>query len=133
MEPDRSDEEDGRPFEVFTLGEDEIHFAKPTDGQLLIVLGMLDIADETNVKIQLEAVNNFGVVVRSLFTRDRDRQIVQRGLAAGVLDLAEYFELALDMIKTWAPEQVMNREERRADARAPQKRAARVTKGGRAR
>ena len=134
MEPgeDQDDGEDGRPFEEFTLGDITVHFAEPTKGQMLIVIGMLDVLDEQDVKLQIEAVNHFGVVIKSLFTRDVDRRTVFRSLANGSLELEEWFDLAMAMIRQWAPEEITNREQRRAATKqAPQKRAARVVKGGR--
>ena len=136
VEQDEQDEEDGRPFEEFTLGELVVHFAEPSKGQMIIVLGMLDMVDEENTQLQIEAVNHFGVVIKSLFTRARDRRLVYRALAAGTLELEEWFELAMAMIEQWAPEQATNREDRRAKkpANAPvAKRAARPpsARGGR--
>lgn len=129
---DDSLEEDGREFVPFPFGQHEIHIAEPKPGQMLIVLAMLDLQDETNDRIKIEGLNNFGVVIRSLFTRDSDRQKVMRALAAGELELEEYFELALAMIREWAPEQLGNRESRRAATKAaPAKRAARAVRGGR--
>lgn len=129
--------EDGRPFEEFTLGELTVHFAEPGKGQMLIVLGMLDMIDEEDTKLQIEAVNHFGVVIKSLFTRDRDRRLVFRALANGTLELEEWFDLAMAMVEQWAPDQVVkNREDRRATkkpANPPAKRAARPpsARGGR--
>lgn len=128
---DEALEEDGREFVPFTFGEHEIHIAKPKPGQLLIVLAMLDLKDETDNRIQIEGLNNFGVVVKSLFTRADDRQKVMRALASGELELEDYFELALDMIREWAPEELGNRETRRAATKAvPAKRAARAARTG---
>jgi hypothetical protein len=125
---DPSLEEDGRPFESFQFGEREVHFAQPTPGQLLIVLGMLDVAEEENLQLQLEAVNNFGVVIGSLFTRSGDRRFVMRSLAKGAIDLPEYFDLAMEMLRRWAPEEIENRETRRKmDTKTPvAKRATRA-------
>jgi hypothetical protein len=129
------DGEDGRPFEEFTLGNITVHFAEPSKGQMLIVIGMLDMVDEEDPKLQIEAVNHFGVVIKSLFTRDADRRTVFRSLANGSLELEEWFELAMAMIQQWAPEEITNREQRRSTTTKaqPQKRAARVVKGGRPR
>lgn len=125
---DDRDEEDGREYAEFEFGEGLIHIAKPKPGQLLIVLAMLDLEDEPDDRTKIEGMNNFGVVIKSLFTRPRDRQQVFRALAAGTLDLEDYFGLAMEMIREWAPEELGNRETRRAqDKAAPvAKRAARA-------
>lgn len=130
---DAPDDEDGRPYEVFTFGGQDIHVAQPTKGQLYIVMGMLDVQDEERIELQVEAVNNFGVVIKHLFTRGADRQFVHRALATGSIDLPEFFELAVDMLNVWAAEEMDNREQRRktASKMAPAKRAARPARGSR--
>jgi hypothetical protein len=125
--------EDGRPFEAFDFHGREIHFAEPSSGQLYIIIGMMDVPNEAKLHLKIESVNNFGTVLKYLFTRTADRQHVMRGLATGEFELDEFFELAVDMVRQWAPEEVTNREQRRAlaqDRPAPAKRAARAVKGG---
>ena len=100
---------------------------RPSEGQLLIVLQVLDLASEENLTQQLELVTNFGVVIRTLFVKDEDRQAVHRGLAAGKYDIEDYMDLAKAILTEWAPEQAANREERRAATKAaPAKRAVRT-------
>ena len=56
-----------------------------------------------------------------------DRQVVHRGLASGAYELEDYMGLAQAILVEWAPEQVANREERRAATKAaPAKRAVRT-------
>ena len=132
--PPDDEREDGRDFEAFEFNGREIHFAEPSKGQLYIIIGMLDVANETKLQLQIEALNNFGTVVRYLFTRAADRQHVLRGLATADVELEDYFELAVEMVQRWAPDEVANREQRRAATKerpAPAKRAARVVKGTR--
>lgn len=99
---------------------------RPTDGQLLVVVQVMDILDEEDQRQQIELVTNFGVVIRTLFADETDRQAVHRGLASGKYELEDYMELAKSILLEWAPNQVGNREERRAAKKAaPAKRAVR--------
>ena len=109
-----------------TFGDRKIQLYRPTDGQLLIVLQVLDLGDEAELTQQLHLVTNFGVVIRTLFADDTDQQAVHRGLASGKYELEDYMDLAKQMLLEWAPEQVGNRETRRATKATPAKRAARV-------
>lgn len=126
------EEEDPREFGEFDFGEHVIRLAEPSSGQMLIVLGLVDLLDEPDKQVQIEMVNNFGVVIRSLFTRARDRQIVMRSLAAGTVQVESFFELALDVIKYWAPEQLEgNRPKAPKNGPVIAKRAARASRRGR--
>ena len=99
---------------------------QPTDGQLMVVLQVYDILDEEDQRIQIELVTNFGVVIRTLFADEKDRQAVHRGLATGKYELEDYMELAKALLLEWAPDRLGNREERRAAAKkAPAKKAVR--------
>ena len=107
------------------FGDRTMSMFRPTDGQLLIVLQVYDLLDEEDQAQQIEMVTNFGVVLRSMFADEKDRQHVHRGLASGRYDLPEYFELAQNILLEWAPDRVGNREERRAAKKAaPAKRVA---------
>lgn len=119
--------EQGRETAEATFGDRKIQLYQPTEGQLLIVLQVMDLEDEENVNQQLQLVTNFGVVIRTLFADDKDRQVVHRGLASGKYELEDYMDLARQIIIEWAPEQAGNRDERRAAAKkaAPAKRAVR--------
>jgi hypothetical protein len=108
-----------------TFGDRKMKLFRPTEGQLLIVLQVMDLEDEENLTQQLQLVTNFGVVIRTLFADERDRQVVHRGLASGKYELEDYMDLARQIIVEWAPEQAGNREARRSAAKAPAKRAAR--------
>jgi hypothetical protein len=110
-----------------TFGDRKIQLYRPTEGQLLIVLQIMDLEDEEVVGQQLQLVTNFGVVIRTLFVDDKDRQAVHRGLASGKYELEDYMDLARQIIIEWAPEQAGNRETRRAAAKkaVPAKRAVR--------
>jgi hypothetical protein len=110
-----------------TFGDRKMLLWQPTQGQLLIVLQVMDLADEENVTQQLQLVTNFGVVIRTLFVSDEDRQVVHRGLASGKYELEDYMDLARQIIVEWAPEQAGNREARRAAAKkaTPAKKAVR--------
>lgn len=104
----------------------EMMMYRPTEGQLLVVLQVMDLADEEVMQRQLELVTNFGVVIRTLFLDEKDRQAVHRGLASGKYELEDYMELAKNLLVEWAPDQLGNRETRRAAKKAaPAKRAAR--------
>jgi hypothetical protein len=105
----------------------EMLMYRPTDGQLLIVVQVTDLLDEESTQQQIDLVTNFGVVIRTLFVDDKDRQAVHRGLASGKYELEDYMELAKSLLLEWAPDQIGNRETRRAAAKkaAPAKRAAR--------
>jgi hypothetical protein len=117
---------DGRDTASFPFGDRTVVLKQPTDGQMLIVLAVTDIMDEPNISMQIEAVNNFGTVIRYLFVQDDDRRHVLGSLARGDTDLDDYFGLAVAMIEHWAPDEANNREERRAQAKraAPVKKAA---------
>jgi hypothetical protein len=116
----------GRDKASFDIGGQTVALLRPTDGQMLIVLSMADFADEPNINMQIEAVNNFGTVLRYLFEEDADRRFVLGSLARGDIELEDYFGLAVSMIEHWAPDEISNREERRAVAKkaAPVKKAA---------
>lgn len=121
--PDQEERETAEiPFAGRTL-----RMFRPTDGQLLVVIQVTDIADEEDVTQQVQMVTNLGVVIRTMFADEADRQEVHRGLASGKYELEDYFELAKSILLEWAPDQVDNREERRAVAKkaAPAKRVAR--------
>jgi hypothetical protein len=120
--PDQEERETAEiPFAGRTL-----HMYRPTDGQLLVVIQVTDIADEEDVTQQVQMVTNLGVVIRTMFADEADRQEVHRGLASGKYELEDYFELAKNILLEWAPDQVANREERRAAAKkAPAKKAVR--------
>jgi hypothetical protein len=117
---------DGRDTASFPFGARTVVLKQPTDGQMFIVMAVADIMDEPDDSMKVEAINNFGTVVRYLFVQDEDRRFVLGSLARGDVDLDDYFGLAVEMIQHWAPEQASNREERRAVAKkaAPAKRAA---------
>jgi hypothetical protein len=117
----------------FTFGDREIELYQPTDGQMFIILGMADLADEEDTAEQVDIVLNFATAIRELFVNRADRQYVHRGLAANKFELPDYMDLALSILNEWAPEQASNREERRAAERSgpakkavPAKRATRV-------
>lgn len=118
--------DEARETAPIRFGDREMLMYRPTDGQLLIVLQVMDILDEPEQTQQIELVTNFGVVIRTLFLDEKDRQAVHRGLAAGRYELEDYMNLAKDILVEWAPDQVGNREERRAAAKkvAPAKRVA---------
>lgn len=127
------DQTQERETSPITFGDRTMRMYRPTDGQLLVVLQVMDIADEENPTQQIEMVTNFGVVIRTLFADEEDRRAVHRGLASGKYELEDYFELAKAIMLEWAPDQVGNREERRAQARkaTPAKRAAKRVTGAR--
>jgi hypothetical protein len=108
-----------REASEFSFGDRKIDLYRPTDGQMLIVLQVVDIMEEEVLQQQIELVTNFGVVIRSLFVNDEDRQAVHRGLASGKNDLEDYMNLAVEIIQQFAPDQASNREERRAASKAP--------------
>lgn len=108
-----------------TFGDRKIKLFRPTEGQLLIVLQVMDLEDEEEVTQQLQLVTNFGVVIRTLFCDEKDRQVVHRGLASGKYELEDYMSLARQIVVEWAPDQAGNRETRRAQKAAPAKRAVR--------
>jgi len=123
--------DDGRISGKFTFGDREIELYQPTDGQMFIILGMADLADEEDVTEQVDIVLNFATAIRELFANRADRQYVHRGLASNRFDLEDYMTLAKEILTEWAPDQVSNREERRASAAkkaVPAKRAARVAR-----
>jgi hypothetical protein len=126
--------DDGRDTASFAFGERTVVLRQPTSGQLFVILQLLDIQNETDVQLQIEACNNFGTVLRTCIVQDADRQYIQGGLARGIFDLPDYFGLAQEMILHWAPEQVGNRETRRAagQRRAPAKKAIAKRASGRA-
>jgi hypothetical protein len=109
---------------VFTFGDRPMSLYRPSDGQMFTILTLADLSYEEDVTQQLDMVTNFGVVVRGLFVEEDDRRYVLRGLASDLFSLEEYFDLARQLLDHWAPEQAANREERRAAAKAPAKKAA---------
>jgi hypothetical protein len=116
---------DSRATNPFALGEREVELYQPTDGQMVVIFAIIDILDEPDVQQQVEALNNFGTVMRYLFVKEEDRRYMLGSMARGSLDLPDYFQLAQDIVQHWAPEEASNREERRAQARkAPAKKAA---------
>jgi hypothetical protein len=123
--PDQERETAPLTFGTGTAGRTMTMF-RPTEGQLLIVLQVMDLEDEEALDQKLQLVTNFGVVIRTLFTDEKDRQAVHRGLASGKYELEDYMGLARQIILEWAPEEAGNREQRRAAAKkaAPAKRAA---------
>lgn len=119
---------------TFKLGQRDVELRRPTSGQMFIVVAMADLGNEPDNAVKLEAVNNFGTVLRTCFVKPEDRQATLRALADGSLELEEYFQLAIDMISEFAPDEAANRTERRAERRAPAKKAVAVRKtGGRTR
>lgn len=95
-------------FEVKEAGSTEarmVTLMRPTSGQMFIVLGMMGLADETDVHTQINMCNDFGTVLRTCFAYDDDERYVNRGMASARLGLEQFFDLALDMIQEWAPDE----------------------------
>lgn len=115
--------EQGREQGEFTFGGRPMSLYRPSDGQMFTILALTDLEAEEDDGQKIDMVTNFGVVIRNLFVEAADRQYVLRGLASDKFSLEEYFELAKEIVNEWAPEQAANREERRAAAKAPAKRA----------
>jgi hypothetical protein len=118
--------DEGREFAEFTLKDRKIKLYRPSTGQMLVVLTIMDLQDEEEVQEQVEMVLNFGTVIRKLFVDPDDRRWVLRGLADDKIDLEDYFALSRELVEHWAPEQANNRAERRAPAKkaAPAKRVS---------
>ena len=108
----------------FTLKGRTMALYRPSEGQLLVMLTLLDLQDEEDQQQQIEMVLNFGTVVRTLFVDPDDRRWVHRGLANNSFVLEDYFDLAKQIIDEYAPDRANNRAERRAPAKraAPAKR-----------
>lgn len=122
----------GEKPQVFSIGERDVELTKPTSGQQFVILQMLDLqqldqSDASDRQVMVDSCLNFGTVLRTCFVKPEDNQFVLRGMATGKLDLEDYFSLAQEMILRFAPEQIGNRETRRALPRkAPAKKAARA-------
>lgn len=121
-----ADTQEDRTVGEFTLKGRTMKLYAPTNGQLMVVLTLLDLQDESEVQEQVEMVLNFGTVIRKLFVDPDDRRWVLRGLADNSFDLEDYMGLARDLVEEYAPDQAANRAERRAPAKkaAPAKRVS---------
>jgi hypothetical protein len=116
--------QESRETGEFTFKDRKIELYRPSTGQMMVILTVLDLQDEEEVQEQVEMVLNFGTVIRKLFVDPDDRRWVLRGLADGTLELEDYMGLARDLVEAYAPDEAANRAERRAPAKkaAPAKR-----------
>jgi hypothetical protein len=121
-----------RPAHDFPVTEDlTLTVMEPTKGQMYIILGMVSVVDDDDQKAQFEAVRNFGVVIDSLILHDQQRRKLNLLLAKGTMEIEDFFALAMEIIRYFAPdaapEEAGTRAEKRAAPpakRAPAKRAA---------
>jgi hypothetical protein len=125
-----ADTQETRAVGEFALKGRKMNLYAPSSGQMMVVLTLLDLQDESEVQEQVEMVLNFGTVIRKLFVDPDDRRWVLRGLADNSFDLEDYMGLARDLVEEYAPDQAANRAERRAPAKkaAPAKRVSTRTR-----
>lgn len=123
---DTGEKIDDRETGEFVVADRKIMLYRPSVGQMLVIMTLLDLEDEEDQQQQIEMVLNFGTVIRTCFTDPDDRRWVLRGLADNTVSIEQYMELAHDIIAEFEPEKAANRAERRAPAKkaAPAKRVS---------
>lgn len=93
-----------------------VHFSKPTNEQLMVLLRLLDLAEDAPA----DAVRLYGDTLEALMD-EREGFRVQRGLIKGHVKEEHISEMGPVVIRHYFPEAEGNRETRRAATRRPKR------------
>lgn len=117
----------GRESAEFDFAGRTVALYKPTTGQAIILVDVLDLGDPDTPDIEkVRGVHLFSQMLRSLFVDPDDLQHVRGRLARGEAEAEDFIGLAYQMVEHWMPDQANNREERRAQERASTRRPAKA-------